>query len=86
MKKLFWSCIIISFIFWVPACSKKQIKSVLDDISRDNYEKNLRNQRIENIEDPNYEEPPSYDQYQRERKEMLSDPGTSQNTGETDSK
>lgn len=80
MKKLLWSCLIISFLFWIPACSKKQIKSVLDDISRDTYEKNLRKKRIENIEDPNYEEPPSYDQYQRERKDMLSDPEISQKT------
>ena len=86
MKQLFWSCIIISLLFWAPSCSEKQIKSVLDDISRDTYENNLREQRIENIGDPNYEEPPSYDQYQRERKEMLSDPGTSQETEETDNK
>jgi hypothetical protein len=45
----------------------------LDDISRDNYEKNLRKQRIENIEDPNYEDPPSYNQYQRERKKIIQD-------------
>ena len=74
MKKLLWGCVIIIFLFLIPACSKKQIKSVLDDISRDTYEKNLRKQRIEKIEDPNYEEPPSYDEYQKERKEMLSDP------------
>ena len=81
MKRLFLRSIIICFLFWTPACSKQQIKSVLDDIARDTYEKNMRNQRIENIEDPNYEEPPSYDQYQRERKEMLSDPGITQTTG-----
>jgi len=52
----------------------------LDDISRDTYENNLREQRIENIGDPNYEEPPSYDQYQRERKETLSDPEITQMT------
>jgi len=63
-----------------PSCSEKQIKSVLDDISRDTYENNLREQRIENIGDPNYEEPPSYDQYQRERKETLSDPEITQMT------
>ena len=80
MKKLLLSCIIVSLIFWIPACSKKQIKSVLDDISRDTYENNLREQRNENIGDPNYEEPPSYDQYQRERKETLSDPGITQMT------
>jgi hypothetical protein len=80
LKRLLLSCIIISLIFWVPACSKKQMKSVLDDISRDTYEKNMKKQRIENIGDLNYEEPPSYDQYQRERKGMLSDPGISQKT------
>jgi hypothetical protein len=40
----------------------------------------LREQRIENIGDPNYKEPPSYDQYQRERKETLSDPEITQMT------
>ena len=80
MKQLFWSCIIISLLFWAPSCSERQIKSVLDDISRDTYENNLREQRIENIGDPNYEEPPSYDQYQRERKETLSDPEITQMT------
>jgi hypothetical protein len=59
LKKLLWSFFIISFIFLVPAYS---IKSVLDDIARDTYEKNLRKQRIENIEDQNYEDPPSYNQ------------------------
>jgi hypothetical protein len=44
LKKLLWSFFIISFIFLVPAYS---IKSVLDDIARDTYEKNLRKQRIE---------------------------------------
>jgi hypothetical protein len=73
LKQILWSCIIISFILCIPSCSKDQIKSVLDDISRDTYEKNLRDQRIENLENSTYEEPPSYDQYQRERKEMLPD-------------
>ena len=77
---------VISLIFWVSACSKKQINSVLDDISRDTYEKNMRKQRIENIEDPNYEEPPSYDQYQKERKRVLSDPGISQNNEKAENK
>jgi hypothetical protein len=74
LNKLLWCCIIFSLIFWIPACSKKQLKSVLDDISRDTYEKNMKKQRIDNIGNPNYEEPLSYDQYQRERKRMLSDP------------
>ena len=80
MKQLFWGCIIIILIFWAPACSKKQIKSVVDDISRDTYENNLRKQHIENLGDPSYEELPSYDQYQRERKDMLPDPGVTQTT------
>ena len=54
--------------------------SILDDISRDIYENNLRKQREENIGKPNYEEPPTYDQYQRERKETLSDPEITQMT------
>jgi len=70
LKKLLWSFFIISFIFLVPACSTK---SVLDDIARDTYEKNMRKQRVENIEDPNYEDPPSYNQYQRERKRIIQD-------------
>jgi hypothetical protein len=52
------------------ACSKSKIANVLDDISRDTYENNMKRQRIDNLEDPAYEEPPAYDQYQRERKEL----------------
>jgi hypothetical protein len=52
---------------------RSEIASVLDDISRDNYEKNLRKQRIENIENPNYEDPLTYNQYQRERKKLIQD-------------
>lgn len=73
MKQKLWCYLFIGLMLCVPACSKNQIKSVLDDISRDTYEKNLRAQRLENIDNPIYEEPPSYDQYQRERKEMFSD-------------
>lgn len=72
MKQLLWCSIIIS-LFFNSACSKKQITTVLDDISRDTYEKNVREQRIENLGNPTYEEPPTYDQYQRERKELISD-------------
>jgi hypothetical protein len=82
LKQLFWACFIIIFIILAPACSKKQIKSIVDDISRDTYENNLRKQRNENLGDPSYEEPPSYDQYQRERKEMLQDSGVAQTTTE----
>lgn len=44
--------------------------SVLDDISRDTYENNVNAQRIENLGNPTYNEPLSYDQYQKERKKM----------------
>jgi len=73
MKQILFCSIIISLILCIPACSKRKIASVLDDISRDTYENNLRKQRIENFGDPTYEEPPTYDQYQRERKELISD-------------
>jgi len=56
----------------------------LEDISRDTYEKNLREIRIDNLDNPTYEEPPSYDQYQRERKEMLSEHGVTQPAAETE--
>ena len=65
-KKLFCSLIII--LFCGSACSKEQVTGVLDDISRDTYENKAREQHIENLGDPTYEEPPTYDQYQRERK------------------
>lgn len=46
---------------------------VLDDICRDTYEKNLRKQRIENLGNPAYEEPPIYDQYQKQRKALVTE-------------
>lgn len=45
----------------------------MDDISRDTYEQRVREQRIENWGDPTYEEPPTYDQYQKERNKLKSD-------------
>lgn len=66
-------CSIIVILFFGSACSKKQITEVLDDISRDTYEKKAREQHIENLGDSSYEEPPTYDQYQRERKKLKSD-------------
>jgi len=55
----------------VSACSKEQVTGVLDDISRDTYEKKAREQRFENIRIPTFEEPLTYDQYQIERKKVL---------------
>jgi len=72
VKQLFWNCIIISYIFWLSACSIKQATSVLNDISRDTYENTMKKQHLKNIGDPNYEEPPTYDQYQKDRKGMSS--------------
>jgi len=44
---------------------------VLDDICRDIYENHVREQRINNIHDPIYEAPPTYDGYLRERKALF---------------
>ncbi|XOF33992.1 MAG: hypothetical protein ACL93V_01445 [Candidatus Electrothrix sp. YB6] len=60
----------VVILFVGSACSKKQIEGVLDDISRDTYEKNAREQHLENLGDPAYEELPTYDQYQKERKKV----------------
>jgi len=68
MKQILWCALIISILLYMGACSKSRIASVLDDISRDTYENNVKRQRIENSDDPDYEEPQTYDQYQRERK------------------
>ena len=73
MKQILCSAMVISLILCMIGCSKKEIASVLDDIGRDTYENNMRKQQDENIGKPNYEEPPTYDRYQRERKELLRD-------------
>jgi hypothetical protein len=61
-------CSIIIIILFGSACSKKQVTGLLDDIARDTYENNVRKQHFENLENPHYEKPPTYDQYQKERK------------------
>jgi hypothetical protein len=73
MKQTLCCIMVISLVLCMIGCSKNEITSVLDDIFRDTYENNLRKQRNENIEKPNYEEPPTYDQYQRERKIIIQD-------------
>jgi hypothetical protein len=73
MKQLLWRSIITGLILCAFACSKKQMANVIDDIGRDTYTNNSEAQRIEDIEDPTYEEQPTYDQYQRERKALISD-------------
>jgi hypothetical protein len=52
--------------------------AVLEDISRDTYEKNARKERIEKMLDSSHREddPLTYDQYQRERQKLLSKPET----------
>jgi hypothetical protein len=72
MKQILLSYTIIIALFCASACSKTQVTDVLDDISRDTYEKEEREQRIENLGDPTYEQPPTYDQYQRERNKLIS--------------
>lgn len=75
MKKLLWCLIIISFMLSTSACSKGGMFMVLEDISRDTYEKNARAQRHDNIinHTQTAKEPLTYDQYQRERKELMTD-------------
>lgn len=73
MKQILWCSIITGLILCAFACSKKQMANIIDDISRDTYTNNNEAQRIENVKNPNYQELPTYDQYQRERKELISD-------------
>lgn len=73
MRQILWCSILISLIVCLSACSKSRSANVLDDISRDTYENSVKRQRIENMGDPAYEEPSTYDQYQRERKELYDD-------------
>ena len=70
MKHKLLSLFII-ILFLGTACSQKQMTGVLDDISRDTYENRARKQRLEHPGSPAYEEPPTYDQYQRERKKLI---------------
>jgi hypothetical protein len=72
MKQILLCSTIIIALFCASACSKTQVTDVLDDISRDTYENEVREQRNENLGDPTYEEPPTYDQYQRERNKLIS--------------
>ena len=72
LKQILCYSIIIS-LFFASACSKSQMTAVMDDISRDTYENNARKQHIENLGNPIDEEYKTYDQYQRERKELTSD-------------
>jgi hypothetical protein len=69
LKQILWCSVIIGLLLCLGACSKTGIVNVLDDITRDTYENNMKRQQIENLDDPAYEKPPTYDQYQRERKE-----------------
>lgn len=66
MKPILLSPLILILLLG-SACTKKQVKAVLGDMCRDTYEKKAREQHIENLENPAYEDPPTYDQYQRQR-------------------
>ncbi|KPA16313.1 hypothetical protein MHK_003479 [Candidatus Magnetomorum sp. HK-1] len=65
--------IMISVIFCLFACSKSKV--ILEDISRDIYENNRKSEYFQNLKDPSKAGAAdlSYDQYQRERREMISD-------------
>jgi hypothetical protein len=73
LKQNLFSFFIISLILCTTACSKGKIVTVLDYICRGAYENNLRKHRIENVGNPAYEEPPTYDQYQKQRKELVAE-------------
>ncbi len=70
--KLKFLCYLVFILICGSACSKEQVIGVMDDVARDTYEKKVKEERIESLGDPTYEEPPTYDQYQRERKKLLS--------------
>lgn len=74
LKVILCCSVLLSSTLYISACSN--VKMILDDISRDTYESKVRKaQRIENLDDPTQigQESPTYDQYQRERKELTSD-------------
>lgn len=74
LKVILFCSFLLSSTICIAGCSS--VKMVLDDISRDTYESKVRKaHRIENLEDPTQigQEPPTYDQYQRERKKLTSD-------------
>ena len=73
MKQILRFIILISIILCLLACSKS--KPILEDISRDIYENHRKSEHFENLNDPSKMGEPdlTYDQYQRERREMVSD-------------
>jgi len=72
MKQILLCSTMMIALFCASACSKQQVTEVLEDIARDTYEKKAREQSLENMGDPAYNPPPTYDQYQRERKKLIS--------------
>ncbi len=86
MKSIFFKIILLGSIWGISGCSS--VDTVLDDISRDTYEsKVIKAHRIDNIGNPTPidQEPLSYDQYQKERRKMISgDEDTLPDTSEKD--
>jgi hypothetical protein len=78
MKKVLRCVVGASLLIFISACSKNGMSGVLEDISRDTYEKNARTESIEKIFDTSQrgDEPLTYDQYQRERQKLVSKPET----------
>lgn len=74
MNRIFRFCLGVTLALGCMACAKSEIRSVLDDMARDTYEANEKNKRAESLEiRMQADEPLPYDQYQRERKEMMAD-------------
>ena len=72
LKAALWCCIILSLSLGLSACTKREMKSVLDDIARDTYEANEKRIRSDNIENQlQIDGPLTYDQYERDRRKLL---------------
>jgi hypothetical protein len=70
MKQKFWFLVIGCIVLCTASCTKREMVMILEDICRDTYEKSTCEKRIDNLDNPAYEKPPTYDQYQRERKNL----------------
>ena len=54
-------------LFLLLSCTREQLVDVLDDAARDTYVQQAKKERRENLDNPSYQAPESYDEYQRNR-------------------
>ena len=73
MKSILRSSIIICFIVCICSCVKNE--KAHEGFFRGMYEGSNQIQKMKNADEPPFpgKEPPTYDQYKRERQEMLTD-------------